>query len=72
MFPKAYRWIAEMEEIASFAEGVQGGSGMYQGAADLYRQIADAVVTDDNASGNLAVLREFCSAQMPVSTRKQA
>jgi L-threonate 2-dehydrogenase len=72
MFPKAYRWIAEMEEIASFAECVRGGSDMYRGTADLYRQIADAVAAGDNATGDLAVLREFCAAQVPVSTRKQA
>jgi putative dehydrogenase len=72
MFPKAYRWIAEMEEIASFATSVQGGSDMYQGTADLYRHIADAVASGDNAQGDLAALRDFCAPGTPAKPRKQA
>jgi putative dehydrogenase len=72
MFPKAYRWIAEMEEIASFAEGVQGGSGMYRGTADLYRHIADAVAAGDNARDDLATLRILCAPGTSTKPRKQA
>jgi L-threonate 2-dehydrogenase len=39
MFPKAYRWVAEMQEIASFA-GRGDGKQIYDGIADLYEAIA--------------------------------
>jgi 3-hydroxyisobutyrate dehydrogenase-like beta-hydroxyacid dehydrogenase len=39
MFPKAYRWITEMEEIAGFA-GDPATDTIYRGIADLYRRIA--------------------------------
>jgi L-threonate 2-dehydrogenase len=40
MYPKAYRWVAEMEEIAKFLEAYPGASQMLAGAAKLYAQIA--------------------------------
>ena len=40
MFPKAYRWVAEMEEIAKFLAPDPGASQMLAGAAKLYQQIA--------------------------------
>ena len=39
MFGKAYRWVAEMEEIESFLQG-NPGAPIYQGAARLYEAIA--------------------------------
>lgn len=39
MFPRAYRWIAEMEEIAEFSED-PATEQMYQGIARLYERIA--------------------------------
>jgi L-threonate 2-dehydrogenase len=42
MFPKAYRWIAEMEEIADFS-GDSATAAIYRGIADLYRRIATDV-----------------------------
>ena len=39
LFPKAYRWIAEMEEIAKFS-GDPATEAIYRGIADLYRRIA--------------------------------
>lgn len=41
-YDKAYRWIAEMEEIASFMEAAGVDSGIHQAAARLYRRIAAA------------------------------
>jgi len=41
MFPKAYRWVAEMEEIASFLGEDRAESRIYQGIAGLYRRIAE-------------------------------
>lgn len=72
MFPKAYRWIAEMEEIAAFAGDVPGGQAIYQGAADLYRRIAEGVEGDKNAQHDLTALREFCAAVAAATRRKQA
>jgi putative dehydrogenase len=40
MHSKAYRWVAEMEEIAAFVGEDQPGSGFYLSAARLYEQIA--------------------------------
>jgi len=41
MYPKAYRWVAEMEEIAKFLAADPGASQMLEGAAKLYAQIAE-------------------------------
>lgn len=40
MHSKAYRWVAEMEEIAAFVGEDQPGSGFYQSAARFYEAIA--------------------------------
>lgn len=40
MHSKAYRWVAEMEEIATFVGEDNPGSGFYQAAARLYKEIA--------------------------------
>jgi putative dehydrogenase len=40
MHSKAYRWVAEMEEIAAFVGEGQPGDGFYQAAARLYEVIA--------------------------------
>ena len=40
IFKKAYRWDGEMEEIAKFLRPEMGGSEIFQGAADLYRELA--------------------------------
>src|SRR5207248_11157283 len=37
MIPKAYRWVAEMEEIAATFAGVGLTPRMLEGAADVYR-----------------------------------
>ena len=41
-YDKAYRWIAEMEEVANFMEAAGVDSGMHQAAARLFRRIAAA------------------------------
>ncbi len=40
MHSKAYRWVAEMEEIAAFVGPGHTGDGFYQAAAALYERIA--------------------------------
>ena len=39
MFSKAYRWVAEMEEIASFL-GERSEADMFRGIAELYQRLA--------------------------------
>ena len=43
MPPKAYRWVAEMEEIAQFQEDDPAARDMYLGIARFYEQIAAAL-----------------------------
>jgi L-threonate 2-dehydrogenase len=40
MFPKAYRWVAEMEQIAEFIGDPATGAAIYEGAARLYEAIS--------------------------------
>ncbi|HEX2654312.1 MAG TPA: DUF1932 domain-containing protein [Xanthobacteraceae bacterium] len=40
MFPKAYRWVGEMEEIADFLAEDKGASRIFGGAAELYDRLA--------------------------------
>jgi 3-hydroxyisobutyrate dehydrogenase-like beta-hydroxyacid dehydrogenase len=58
MVPKAYRWVAEMEEIAAFMDGAPGDD-LYRGAAALYAAIAAAAAREDDAA--IAALRAFAT-----------
>jgi 3-hydroxyisobutyrate dehydrogenase-like beta-hydroxyacid dehydrogenase len=40
MHSKAYRWVAEMQEIAAFVGADRPGAGLYEAAARLYETIA--------------------------------
>jgi 3-hydroxyisobutyrate dehydrogenase-like beta-hydroxyacid dehydrogenase len=53
---KAYRWIAEMQEIAGFVGDDPAARELYQGAAHFYQRIADDFAADQKA---LAALTEF-------------
>ena len=59
MFPKAYRWVAEMEEIAAFIDDGDKGASIYQGAARLYERVA-AELERDSESEWLLALTSFC------------
>jgi L-threonate 2-dehydrogenase len=41
MFPKAYRWVAEMEQIAEFVGDSADGATIYEGAARLFEAITE-------------------------------
>jgi 3-hydroxyisobutyrate dehydrogenase-like beta-hydroxyacid dehydrogenase len=45
--PKAYRWVAEMEEIAATFEQAGMTPRMLLGAADVYRQVEEARAASD-------------------------
>lgn len=47
MFPKAYRWVAEMEEIATFLKQQPNGETMFDAVAGFYAHIAGASGTSD-------------------------
>lgn len=56
MLPKAYRWVAEMEEIAAFAGEDVASQQIYQGIAALYERIARDLNGDQ---AEVALLRSF-------------
>jgi putative dehydrogenase len=59
MFPKAYRWVAEMEQIADFAGEENTGAAIYEGAARLYQRIA-AEFEGHPSGPRLTALTSFC------------
>jgi len=69
MPPKAYRWVAEMEEIAQFQEGDPGAREMYLGIAKFYQQIAAALEAPKPGDA-IAQLNAFCAE--PEAKRKTA
>jgi 3-hydroxyisobutyrate dehydrogenase-like beta-hydroxyacid dehydrogenase len=55
---KAYRWIAEMQEIAGFVGDDPAARELYQGAAHFYQRIAEDFAADRKT---VAALTEFLS-----------
>lgn len=62
MPPKAYRWVAEMEEIAAFMHQDQAGAAFYQAAARLYQRIAADLEADQ---AEVRSLEAFCVPKAP-------
>jgi len=67
---KAYRWVAEMEEIARFQEDDPAARDMYLGIARFYEQIAAALASPKPGDA-IAQLKEFC-AERGDAKRKSA
>jgi 3-hydroxyisobutyrate dehydrogenase-like beta-hydroxyacid dehydrogenase len=59
MLPKAYRWIAEMEQISEFVGDSTDGAAIYLGAARLFEAIA-AELSDGQRDGRISRLTHFC------------
>jgi 3-hydroxyisobutyrate dehydrogenase-like beta-hydroxyacid dehydrogenase len=59
MFPKAYRWVAEMEQISEFIGAEHEGANIYDGMARLYEWIASELDRVDSKS--VEALTEFCA-----------
>jgi putative dehydrogenase len=59
MYPKAYRWVAEMEQIAAFISDPAAGAAIYEGAARLFEAIADDLGGDGLPHGRFASLPRF-------------
>jgi 3-hydroxyisobutyrate dehydrogenase-like beta-hydroxyacid dehydrogenase len=69
MPPKAYRWVAEMEEIATFQQDDVAARDMYLGIAQFYQQIAAALDAPQPGDA-IAQLQAFCAE--PEAKRKSA
>jgi 3-hydroxyisobutyrate dehydrogenase-like beta-hydroxyacid dehydrogenase len=66
MFPKAYRWVAEMEEISDFLGGDPAAHDVYLGIARLYERLASGHDgTSKEAAAELGLLRQFCALPTP-------
>jgi hypothetical protein len=62
-FPKAYRWVAEMEEIAAFLGDDPASRDMFLGISKLYARLASGQdKTSPDAQAELESLLAFCSA----------
>jgi len=59
---KAYRWVAEMQEIAGFVGDDPAARQLYEAAARFYRQMAEDFAADKGAAAALtAFLRDHSS-----------
>ena len=58
MYRKAYRWVAEMREIADFARPDEGTAAIYSGAAQLYERLARDIETECIETGVLSAFLE--------------
>jgi 3-hydroxyisobutyrate dehydrogenase-like beta-hydroxyacid dehydrogenase len=56
MYPKAYRWVAEMEEVSDFAGDIAASRDMYAAIAQFYDHMARDFAGDQK---DIAALREF-------------
>lgn len=61
---KAYRWVAEMHEIAGFVGDDPAAHALYEGAAHFYEQIAEDFEADKES---VAALAAFLKADTPGS-----
>lgn len=62
MFPKAYRWVAEMHEIATFAGEDAATARLYEATADFYQRLALNYQSD---GAEIEVIRAFLAGPMP-------
>jgi 3-hydroxyisobutyrate dehydrogenase-like beta-hydroxyacid dehydrogenase len=53
MYPKAYRWVAEMEEIAEFLGPDDPAAKIYQAMAKVYAEMAEDRETDAKRANSL-------------------
>src|SRR5271166_5667890 len=53
MYPKAYRWVAEMREIAAFLGEDKAAAMIFEGAAQLYDRLATDIANEGKERGIL-------------------
>jgi putative dehydrogenase len=56
MYPKAYRWVAEMEEVSEFASDSPASKHMYAAIAEFYEHLADDFAAEQK---DIAALKDF-------------
>ena len=59
---KAYRWVAEMKEIAAFLDDTPGGEMIFRGIAELYHRLAEAARQRGSAGNEIDALEDFRAA----------
>ena len=59
---KAYRWVAEMEEIAAFLDNTPGGEMIFRGIAELYDRLAESARQRGDAGNEIDALEDFRAA----------
>ncbi len=64
-YPKAYRWVAEMEEIARYFDGLPGGGATHDGAARLYEALAVAAQHRGELGNPIDALEAFLARRDP-------
>jgi putative dehydrogenase len=73
MYPKTYRWVAEMEEISAFLDADPAGHDIYRGVARLYEHLAKEFAQSGDKAEELELLTRFCAEMEKASTvRKSA
>jgi putative dehydrogenase len=73
MYPKAYRWVAEMEEISAYLDADPAGHDIYQGIARFYERLAKEFAANGENAEELAMLTRFCAEMEKASAvRKSA
>jgi len=65
MVPKAYRWVAEMHEIAAFLESDPAGQSMFDGAAQLYSRLSDGSAAGSEAVRSIQAFAAQLAATQP-------
>ena len=63
MPPKAYRWVAEMQEIAGFVGDDPGARDLYRGAAEFYERFAEDFETGERKEAS--ALDKFLGKSAP-------
>ena len=58
MYAKAYRWVAEMEEIAGFVADDEAARAMFAGTAKLYERLAADEALEGKETGALTAFLE--------------
>jgi putative dehydrogenase len=59
MYPKAYRWVAEMDEVAAFADDMPEVEQIYSAIAQFYQRLAGDVASDRK---DVQALKHFLAA----------
>jgi hypothetical protein len=71
MYPKSYRWVAEMEEIGHFLQDGTPSGDMFEAIARLYQDIANVAHAPSDGDA-IAQLSAFFIKPEEAQDRKRA